>query len=61
MEAGGAYESHPNLPSFDILGDLRVNLRAFGVAEEVELSSAMLLLRTWPKRSVRPSKVKKSD
>jgi predicted O-methyltransferase YrrM len=36
MEAGGAYD-HPQLPSRDILQDLRRNLREFGVEDSVRI------------------------
>jgi hypothetical protein len=35
IEVGGAYSDHPHLPTDDILGDLRSNLRDFKLEDEV--------------------------
>lgn len=37
IEAGGSYETHPDLPSSDILGDLRINLENFEVVDRVNI------------------------
>ncbi|MEW6328057.1 MAG: tetratricopeptide repeat protein [Thermodesulfobacteriota bacterium] len=37
IEAGGKYPTHPELPTDDILRDLKTNLRTYGAADEVEI------------------------
>ena len=37
VELGGAYKTHPDLPSLDIFRDLDRNLRRFGVRDLVEI------------------------
>jgi predicted O-methyltransferase YrrM len=50
IEAGGQYPEHPDIPSNDIIGDLKKNLREFAMTDRVEIleghSNAEHILKT---------------